>query len=185
MKSACMICLRALLGTVLLLPGMSASAAPGEAVTSAHPAGFRQVAETHWVSGHVDSPGQVAQLARDGIAVVISLLPADEQRGFDEAEAVKAANMRFVSIPVTGAADLTRANVTALDQALRASAGSHTLIHCASGNRVGALMALRAAWIDGQPREVALATGKRYGMTRLEPAVADLLPPADAGASGR
>ena len=47
-------------------------------------------------------------------------------------------------------------------------------MHCASGNRVGALMALRASQ-NGASAEEAMAAGKAAGLTRLEPVVAKRL----------
>ena len=45
------------------------------------------------------------------------------------------------------------------------------IIHCASGNRVGALLALRANLIQGKSASEALAFGKAAGLTTLEDAV--------------
>src|SRR5690606_38327465 len=42
------------------------------------------------------------------------------------------------------------------------------LVHCASGNRVGALAALRAAWLQGADEEAAIAEGRRWGLRSLE-----------------
>ena len=44
-----------------------------------------------------------------------------------------------------------------------------------SGNRVGALFALRAHWLQGLPAVEALAVGRRYGLTKLEPLVMQIL----------
>jgi hypothetical protein len=44
-------------------------------------------------------------------------------------------------------------------------------VHCASSNRVGAMAALRAAWIDGRPTEEALQIGRAWGLKSLEPTV--------------
>jgi hypothetical protein len=46
-----------------------------------------------------------------------------------------------------------------------------TLVHCGSSNRVGALLALRAAWLKGATLEAALAAGRSAGLTGLESAV--------------
>ena len=48
------------------------------------------------------------------------------------------------------------------------------LVHCASGNRVGALIALSAA-DEGVPVEEALARGRAAGMTSTEARVRELL----------
>lgn len=46
---------------------------------------------------------------------------------------------------------------------------------CASGNRVGVLLAARAFWFDGASPDQALTLGKQAGLTRLEPVVRSLL----------
>ena len=48
------------------------------------------------------------------------------------------------------------------------------MIHCGSGNRVGALMSLRAS-INGADDETAVEAGKQTGLTRLEPTVRERL----------
>ena len=49
-----------------------------------------------------------------------------------------------------------------------------TLVHCASGNRVGALIALQHGLESGDV-DAAIAEGKRWGLTRLEPVVRNAL----------
>ncbi len=66
------------------------------------------------------------------------------------------------------------AEMRALDAALSA-AGTPVLVHCGSGNRVGALFALRAAWLQGVAPAEAVALGKAAGMTALEPAIRGIL----------
>jgi len=102
-----------------------------------------------------------------GIRHVIDLTPDAETPGFDEAAAVRAAGLRYSNLPLRGAADLTRGNVLAFDALVR-DAGRPLLVHCASGNRVGAMAALRAAWVEGRDAEAALAIGKAWGLKGLE-----------------
>ena len=111
-----------------------------------------------------------------GYRTVINLR-ADGESGFAwEPDAVKAAGMDYVAIPVAGAAGLTRENAARLDAALKqASAKGPVIVHCASGNRVGALLALRAAWVQGADPATALALGKASGLAGLESKVRELL----------
>jgi protein tyrosine phosphatase (PTP) superfamily phosphohydrolase (DUF442 family) len=84
--------------------------------------------------------------------------------------------MTYVSIPVAGQAGLTKENVARLDAALKdASAKGPVLLHCASGNRIGALLALRAVWVEGKDPAAGLDYGKASGLTGLEPAVKSIL----------
>ncbi|MGY1408765.1 beta-lactamase hydrolase domain-containing protein [Luteimonas sp. A611] len=102
-----------------------------------------------------------------GITHVIDLTPDAETPAFDEATAVRAAGLSYENLPIAGAADLNRESVAAFDQLLRGVEGP-ALVHCASGNRVGALAALRAAWLQGADDEVAIAEGRRWGLRSLE-----------------
>lgn len=109
-----------------------------------------------------------------GIRHVIDLTPDAETPGFDEADAVRDAGMGYDNLPIAGPTDLDRAAVVAFDQMLQAADGP-TLVHCASGNRVGALAALRAAWLQGVDEDAAVAEGRRWGLRGLEGEVRDRL----------
>ncbi len=109
---------------------------------------------------------QLQQAAKAGVTTVIDLRQPDEDRGFDETAAAERLGLRYVRIPVAGAAGLTQANARALRTTLAQSTGP-VLLHCASGNRAGALLALLQAQ-DGATVEQALELGRRAGMTSLE-----------------
>lgn len=128
----------------------------------------------HYAAGAI-SPADVDALAKAGIRNVINLRPASETPDFDEASAVRAAGMHYESLPIAGAADLNRANVDRFDALLEKQEGAPSLVHCASSNRVGALMALRAGWIKGQSTDEAIAVGKQWGLAGLEPVVREKL----------
>jgi uncharacterized protein (TIGR01244 family) len=116
------------------------------------------------------SAHDMEKLSNAGIQEVIDLTPDAETPGFDEASAVRAADMRYSNLPLRGASDLTKENVATFDEMLR-NAKLPVLVHCASGNRVGAIAALRAAWIDGKSVEEAIVIGKQWGLKGLEPQV--------------
>ncbi len=120
------------------------------------------------------TPDQLDGLVATGYTHFVSLRPATESgAGWEEERS--GANLDFTRIPVSGATDLTRDNVEALDRVLAEAGGAPTVLYCASGNRVGALLALRAYWLDGASATDALALGRAAGLTRLEPAVMALL----------
>jgi protein tyrosine phosphatase (PTP) superfamily phosphohydrolase (DUF442 family) len=81
--------------------------------------------------------------------------------------------MSYISLPISGASDITYENADALDRIL-AEIDGQVLVHCASSNRVGALLALRARLKGADPEE-ALALGLDAGLTSLQPAVEDVL----------
>ena len=121
------------------------------------------------------SEEQFAKLAGAGYRSAISLRPATESgAGWEEARAAEL-GLRFVRIPIAGADDLTEENARALDQALRAAGDEKTLVYCASGNRVGGLLALRAHFVQGMKPDEALAYGMKAGLTRAEPTVREKL----------
>lgn len=138
-------------------------------------AGIRAFAPGMFSAGQPDSDG-IAAAAAAGVRTVINLRPVDEAgaAGVAERAAVAAAGMHYVTLPIAGAADLDRTRVDTFARVLAAAqADGPVLIHCASGNRVGALVALQRAWIDGADAQTALQAGRDAGMTSLAPAVAD------------
>ncbi len=123
-------------------------------------------------TGQPDS--QVLKLARDaGFTTIVDLRGEGEDRGMDEAAEVEALGMRYITLPIAGAADVTFENAAAFDKII-ADADGPMLVHCASGNRVGALFALREK-LSGASDEAAIAFGKTAGMTRLEGVVQERL----------
>jgi protein tyrosine phosphatase (PTP) superfamily phosphohydrolase (DUF442 family) len=83
--------------------------------------------------------------------------------------------MDYLNLPIAGASDLTLENTKAMEKLIARIGETPALIHCASGNRVGALMALRASWIDDLGEEAALQIGRDYGLTKMEHQVQALL----------
>ena len=79
----------------------------------------------------------------------------------------KKKGMDFYHLPIAGAQAITRENAEKLDILLK-KAEKPILLHCASSNRVGALLALRAFYVEGWPAEEAVRFGKRAGLKRLE-----------------
>ncbi len=114
-------------------------------------------------------------IKKDGVRHVIDLRTDSETPDFDEAVAVHAAGMTYDNLPIRGAQDLTPTNVERFDRLIATSSDEPTLIHCASSNRVGALAALRAAWINGKSTEDALVEGRAWGLRSLEPEVRKVL----------
>lgn len=112
----------------------------------------------------------ITRLQNAGIQHVIDLTPDAETPDFDEAKAVRSVGIDYSNLPISGPADLTRENTLAFHDLLR-MAQRPVLVHCASGNRVGAMAALRAAWIEGKSEDEAIAIGKAWGLKSLEPQV--------------
>ena len=136
------------------------------------------------LSGGQPTKAQIDAAAAAGYKTVINLRP-DTESGFDwEAAAVKTGGMTYVSIPVAGVAGLTKENVARFDAALKdAAAKGPTLLHCGSGNRIGALLALRAVWLEGKDPAAGLEYGRASGLTGLDPAVKSMLGLAEPAAA--
>ncbi len=137
----------------------------------------------HLLTGGQPSAAQLEAIAAAGYRTVVDLRPEGEKGAPpDEPERVAALGMRYVRIPVAGAGGVTEDAARALDELLDQEAAHPVVVHCGSGNRVGALLAVRAARLEGAAPEAALALGLDAGLTGLEPAVRALLglPPAPA-----
>lgn len=130
-----------------------------------------------YTSGRV-ALDDMAMIEAAGIRQVIDFSQDSETPGFDEAAAMRAAGIRYDNLPIAGADDLSRERVEAFDRLL-AEAEAPVLVHCASSNRVGAMAALRAAWIEGKPVEDAIAEGRAWGLRSLEGAVRERLASGD------
>ena len=130
------------------------------------------------LTGGQPTDEELAALRDAGYQTVINLRMPDEKGTQDEPETVAALGMTYVSLPVDGAAGLTDENAAALAAALD-QAARPVLLHCGSGNRVGALLALKAFKLDGASAEEALEIGRGAGLTRLERSVRELLEPTE------
>jgi uncharacterized protein (TIGR01244 family) len=110
--------------------------------------------------------------ARSGYATVIDMRTAGEDRGLDEPAVVRQLGMEYVTFPVS-ASDITLAKARELD-ALLEQYDEPVLLHCGSGNRVGALLALSEYLATGDP-EKALQKGRDGGLTGLEDRVVEVI----------
>ena len=112
--------------------------------------------------------------ADSGYGVVIDMRGPDEDRGMDDFEgAVEATGMQYLAFPVVGAEQVSFETAAKLDEVLQGIDGP-VLMHCGSGNRVGAVLALRQS-LNGASDEESIQFGKDAGMTRLEPRVQQVL----------
>ena len=134
----------------------------------------KQVSERLWVMGTPDQR-DITEFAEQGGDIVISLLSVEEMAGSNETEWTTKAGIAFYHVPVDGSKGVTFANARALDRLLLMHADKRIMVHCASANRVGALFALRAAWLDGLSAQQALDIGRQHGMTSLEQKVSVML----------
>ncbi len=119
---------------------------------------------------------QLKKAGETGFKAVINLrtdgeLPDPEQ----ESTWVEGFGMKYFHIPVAGAEGLTLENTKLFAEALSKTENYPLIVHCKSGNRVGAMFALKAFHIDGKNIEEALLIGESAGLTSLAPAVKKVL----------
>jgi uncharacterized protein (TIGR01244 family) len=137
-----------------------------------------QPAEHLLIGGQPDEEA-LRKAAAAGIQVVVNMRGENEAIDFDEARLVNELGMTYLQLPISGASDLTAENVEAFGQLLNTIGTQPTLMHCGSGNRVGALFALQAG-AAGADVETAIEHGRAHGLTSLEDAVRERLA-VDAG----
>jgi len=144
-----------------------------------------RVPMTGVLSGGQPTIEQVELAATAGFRTVINLRTARES-GFEwESELVESLGMRYVLIPVKAPKGMNQQTVKRLDDALeQALEDGPVLLHCGSGNRIGVMFALRAAWLDDATPEDALAYGLANGLTSLEGPTRELLGLAEPTAEG-
>ncbi|MDN5925441.1 MAG: sulfur transferase domain-containing protein, partial [Xanthomonadales bacterium] len=150
--------------SLLLLLGLGANAKGAESPQTAL-ADLPHVSfpAAHRVASGALHASDMAALKQAGVKDVINLRTPAETPAFDEAEAMARAGIEYHSLPIHGAQGLTQDNVRRFDQLLHASGDQLTLVHCASSNRVGAMVALRAGLLQGKTVEQAIAEGQRWG----------------------
>ena len=131
------------------------------------------LAEHRYISTGQPDEALLSAAKAAGYVAVIDLRTAAEERGMDEVAAVESLGMSYHLIEVAGARGVTYENAKALDDVMAGIDGP-VLLHCRTGNRVGALLALRAG-MDGASVEEALALGRAAGLGSLEAAVLERL----------
>ena len=108
-----------------------------------------------------------------GVVAVLNLRP-NEEMDWDEQAFLEELGLDYLQIAVSSPADLSQDNARKLNAWLEQYADRPVLIHCASSNRVGALLAL-GAFLKGAEMDQALQLGRDAGLTRMEPMVASLM----------
>lgn len=96
-----------------------------------------------------------------GFRIVIDLRAPAEGTAAEEA-AVKAAGLRYVSVPITPET-FRREDVDAVARILDERGRGPVLLHCATGNRVGGVWTVLQA-TKGRPYEEAEAEGRKIGL---------------------
>lgn len=127
---------------------------------------FLQPDDITVVCGALDAE-KIKKIAQSGIEHVINLQPSEELT-FDEKAAVEQAGMAYSHLPIQDENDLVQLKMLAFDKVLREHHGKKTLLHCQTGDKVGAAVALRQGWLRGRKMDTALSKGHAHGLTTLK-----------------
>ena len=111
--------------------------------------------------------GQIGQLAKAGLRTIIDLRPLSEPRGFDESAAAREAGVVYHNVPVTPAT-LSDTDFDRVRELLADPAQRPVLVHCASANRVGALLMPWLELDEKRSAAEALAMARRIGLRSEE-----------------
>ena len=119
------------------------------------------------VTGGQPSAAHLTSFLNAGGRVVLDLRDAMEPRPLDEAATVASLGMEYVNVPV-GPHSLTDATLDRVRQVLHDAGDGLVLVHCASGNRVGAALLPFLMLDHGFEEEDAVAQAMRVGLRSAE-----------------
>jgi uncharacterized protein (TIGR01244 family) len=120
---------------------------------------YNRATPTLATSGTIGTGG-VKELAEKGFATIIDLRTENEGTA-EEKKNVESAGMSYINIPVTGAG-INHKQLAVFTRAIE-KAQTPVLVHCASGNRVGALWTTYRL-SKGINSETAFEEGRTAGM---------------------
>ncbi len=122
--------------------------------------------------GGQPTQAQLEAMAADGLGLVLDLRAKGENRGFDESAALQSLDIAYLNLPVDAERLTQPETFERFIDAMKKLDGP-TLVHCASGNRVGALYYAYLVAGKGVDREEARALAKENGLrsSTLEKAV--------------
>lgn len=126
---------------------------------------FHQVNERIYRGGQPSDEGWPS-LAHLGVKTVIDLRLQDEHPTQREAQAVGAAGMRYVNIPMHGIVAPSDDQVARVLELLNADDAGSVFVHCRRGaDRTGTVIACYRMLHDGWDNEKAFKEAKLYGMS--------------------
>ena len=168
--------LNTLVSTTIIVASLSVSAVMAHGDEINHHLTMKNATQysSQYITGGQPSIKDLQELSRNDLKVVVNLRGEGEFGEFDEKKVVDSLGMTYISIPVSGAGEVNFENVAKFNAALKKGTDK-TLVHCASGNRVGAFFALKAFKYDGKSADESLKIGKAAGLTSLEGKVKALM----------
>ena len=122
--------------------------------------------------GGQPTEAQLEAMAADGLSFVLDLRAEGENRDYDEPAALQSLDVPYLNLPVAAERLTQPGTFERFIETMKKLEGP-TLVHCASGNRVGALYYAYLVAGKGVDREEARARAKENGLrsSALEKAV--------------
>jgi uncharacterized protein (TIGR01244 family) len=154
-------CFKTYSALAALALSLSTAVIPTHAENIAIP-NFHKVNDQVYRGGQPDAqawPG----LAQMGIKTVIDLRREDEHSSAAEMQAVNAAGMKYVNVPMKGVVAPSDQQISKILSLL--NSGEPVFVHCRRGaDRTGAVIACYRVTHDGWQRKQALQEAKSFGM---------------------
>ncbi|MCB9834097.1 MAG: protein tyrosine phosphatase family protein [Planctomycetes bacterium] len=146
------------LSAVILLVACTTEEAPSAETES------QEISESDLSVGGQPSDGDIAALAAAGYRTVVNLRSFEEGDLDAERASVRQAGMTYVAIPFRSAKLLQDAHFDLGRQWLRDDTARPLYMHCASGNRVGALYIAFRVLDEGADFDQAVAEARSMGL---------------------
>lgn len=106
---------------------------------------------------------QLEAMAGDGLSLVLDLRTEGENRGFDEPAALRTLDVPYMNLPIDADRLALPETFERFIEAMEKADGP-VLVHCASGNRVGAMYYAYLVSAKGVDREEARARARANGL---------------------
>jgi protein tyrosine phosphatase (PTP) superfamily phosphohydrolase (DUF442 family) len=111
------------------------------------------------------SAAELGSMKSSGVTLVVNLRKPEETPSLDEKASVETGGAAYCNIPFQGAAGLTDEVLENARRAMRAADehGDVAVLHCRTGNRVGAVWAAYRVFDKGVPVDQALHEARMMG----------------------
>lgn len=115
------------------------------------------------ITGGQPTAAHFRALRDAGVEVVLDIRDPMEPRGFDQPALMEELGFEYINIVVTDA-HLTDETLDRITSVMRDAADRSTLVHCASGNRVGGALIPHLILDQGLNEEEATMAAMRMGL---------------------
>lgn len=119
------------------------------------------------VTGGQPAKAHLEELARRGYRTVLDLRAPEEPRPFDEPAAARRLGLEYLNLPVTPET-LTDETFSRFRDLMRDRGRRPVIVHCGSGNRVGAVLIPYLVLDEGKGMEEAMETALEVGLRSQE-----------------